>query len=94
MVVDGTQEFHPEGLGGVPNGAFLGYFNGTISGIHSGEMEFTIISSSGIRTDSYPATLPLTFVYGLPETYMEGSHSLQLKIAGSATGLSFAVTPP
>jgi hypothetical protein len=92
VLVDGTQKFQPCGLS-IGLDSYVGDFSGTLNGTNYNEAEFTTINSSGYRMDSYPAGPPYTFVYILPSICIDGGHSFQLKIAGSAEGRAFMINP-
>jgi hypothetical protein len=100
LLVDGTYQLRPVGLSPTTvvssYQCFVGNFTGTINPTIANfsvflEKSGTKILDDTITSGTHPAFI---FIYRLPQTSLDGTHSLELRIAGATSGVSFTVQPP
>jgi hypothetical protein len=100
LLVDGTYQLRPVGLSPTTvvssYQCFVGNFTGTINPTIANfsvflEKSGTKILDDTITSGTHPAFI---FIYRLPQTSLDGTHSLELRIAGTTSGVSFTVQPP
>jgi hypothetical protein len=102
VVVDGIHSFGPVG-DGQPNGAvgdlMLGNitdepkFNGFTASFEFVDLDTSKVDSySTFFSNSYASPVELVFL--LPKAYLDGTHRLELKVAGSIEGVEFTIKQP
>jgi hypothetical protein len=101
LLVDGTSQLRPIGLNTLiavsSYNCYVGNFTGTINRTKADFLVYSEVDGrvvpnySSINLGNLPV---LAFIYQLPRTSLDGTHSLELRIAGTTSGISFTVEPP
>ena len=102
VVVDGIHSFGPVG-DGQPNGAVGDLMLGNITDepkFYGFTATFEFVDLDTSKVDSYSTFFsnsyasPVELVFLLPKAYLDGTHPLELKVAGSIEGVEFTIKQP